>query len=81
MGDDVRAQLDQRAARPRVTPREVEILELVSQGLRDREIAEAIGISEKTVHVHMKNILAKLDARDRTGAVRAAVRRGIIHMV
>jgi DNA-binding NarL/FixJ family response regulator len=63
-----------------VTPREIEILELISQGLRDKEIGEAIGISEKTVHVHVKNILAKLDARDRTAAVRTAVQRGIVRM-
>jgi DNA-binding NarL/FixJ family response regulator len=77
---DVRARLHERAGRPRVTPREIEILELISQGLRDREIAEAIGISETTVHVHVKNILAKLDARDRTAAVRMAVQRGIVRM-
>jgi RNA polymerase sigma factor (sigma-70 family) len=77
---EIQARLDERAGRPRVTPREVEILELISQGLRDKEIAEAIGISENTVYVHVKNILAKLGARDRTAAVRAAMRRGIIHM-
>lgn len=80
IGPEIQARLDERAGRPRVTPREVEILELVSQGLRDKEIAEAIGISEKTVYVHVKNILAKLDAKDRTAAVRTAVRRGIIRM-
>ena len=77
---DIQARLDERAGRPRVTPREVEILELVSQGLRDKEIAEAMGISENTVYVHVKNILAKLNAKARTAAVRTAVRRGIIRM-
>lgn len=77
---EVKARLAEREGRPRVTQREVEILELISQGLRDKEIAEATGISEKTVYVHVKNILAKLDAKDRTAAVRAAVRRGIIRM-
>ncbi len=77
---EVKARLLERVGRPRVTEREVEILELISQGLRDREIAEATGISEKTVHVHVKNILAKLNAKDRTAAVRTAVRRGIIRM-
>jgi RNA polymerase sigma factor (sigma-70 family) len=80
MSDEIRARLEEWSGRPRVTPREVEILELVSQGLRDKEIAEVIGISEKTVHVHVKNILAKLEAKDRTAAVRTAVQRGIIHM-
>ena len=81
LSPDIRARLDERAGRPRITPREVEILELISQGLRDKEIAEAVGISEKTVYVHVKNILAKLDAKDRTAAVRAAVHRGLIRMV
>jgi DNA-binding NarL/FixJ family response regulator len=78
---EILARLDERAGRPRVTPREVEILELISQGLRDKEIAEAVGISENTVYVHVKNILAKLNAKDRTAAVRTAVHRGIIRMV
>ena len=77
---EIRARLAERAQRPRVTPREVEILELVAQGLRDKEIVEAIGISENTVYVHMQSILAKRGARDRTAAVRAAVHRGIIRM-
>ena len=77
---EVQSRLAGREGRPQVTPREVEVLELISQGLRDKEIADAIGISEKTVYVHVKNILAKLDVKDRTAAVRAAVRRGIIRM-
>jgi len=80
LSPEVRERLAERQGRPRVTEREVQILELISQGLRDKEIAEASGISEKTVYVHVKNILAKLDAKDRTAAVRAAVRRGIIRM-
>ena len=78
---EIQASLEEWAARPRVTPREVEVLELIAEGLRDREIASALGISEKTAYVHVKNILAKLGAKDRTAAVRAAVRRGILHMV
>ena len=60
LSPEIRSRLAERAGRPRVTPRVVEILELVSQGLRDKEIAEAIGIIENTVYVHMKNIPAKL---------------------
>ncbi|MEQ1759649.1 MAG: response regulator transcription factor [Vicinamibacterales bacterium] len=75
----VKARLAERAGRPHVTPREAEILNFIAAGLRDKEIAQAAGISESTVYVHVRNILAKLDARDRTAAVQTAVRRGIIH--
>lgn len=79
MSPDVRAQLAQRAARPALTPREREVLELVRQGLRNREIAATCGISEETVQTHVKSILSKLDVQDRTAAIDVALRRGIIH--
>lgn len=81
MSPEVRAQLASRAARPALTPREVEIVELVGRGLRNREIAAFCGISEETVQTHVKNILLKLDAQDRTAAVSIALSRGIIHIV
>jgi len=81
MRPEIQASLKEWAARPRITPREVEVLELISEGMRDREIARVLGISDKTAYVHVKNILFKLGAKDRTAAVRAAVRRGILHMV
>ena len=77
---DLEERLSKRATRPRLTPREIEVLELVSQGLRNREIGLALGVSEETVQVHVRNILAKLDVKDRTGAVSVAHRRGIIHL-
>jgi two-component system NarL family response regulator len=77
---DLTTRLSERSGRSRLTPREAQVLELISHGLRDREIAEAMAISEHTVSVHVKNILAKLGVRDRTAAVRAALTRGIIHI-
>jgi len=67
---------------PRVdlTDREVEILRLVSKGLRNKEIARVIGRSDGTVKVHLKNILDKLGVADRTEAVTIALQRGIIHL-
>ena len=59
--------------------REVQVLELVRKGLRNREVAASFGISEETVQTHVKNILAKLDVPDRTAAIDVALRRGIIH--
>jgi DNA-binding NarL/FixJ family response regulator len=51
----------------------------VRQGLRNREIAASLAISEETVQSHVKSILAKLDVQDRTAAIDVALRRGILH--
>lgn len=80
LGDVVLARLAERASHPTLTPREIGVLELLAQGMRNKEIAAALGISEGTVPVHMKNIFAKLEVNDRTAAVNVAVRRGIIHL-
>jgi DNA-binding NarL/FixJ family response regulator len=80
IGADVEARLAERAGRPRLTSREVQVLELIAQGMRNKEIAAALGISEETAQVHVKNILAKLKVKDRTAAVNVALRRGIIHL-
>jgi len=63
-----------------LTTREVEILQLVAEGNRNRDIAEQLFISEGTVKVHIKHIMEKLGANDRTQAITIAVRRGIIHL-
>lgn len=80
MGADVQARLSSRAAQPRLTPREIEVLTLVSEGRRNKEIAALLGISEETVPVHLKNIFAKLKVNERTAAVNVALRRGIVHI-
>jgi DNA-binding NarL/FixJ family response regulator len=63
-----------------ITAREVEVLQQVAGGNRNRDIAEKLFISEETVKVHIKHIMEKLGASDRTQAVAIAVRRGIIHL-
>jgi DNA-binding NarL/FixJ family response regulator len=63
-----------------LTAREVEILQQVAEGNRNRDIAERLFISEGTVKVHIKHIMEKLGANDRTQAITIAVRRGIIHL-
>ena len=63
-----------------VTLREIEILQLVSSGNSNKLIAEALTIGEETVKTHVRNIIAKLGARDRTHAVTLALRRGIIQL-
>ena len=63
-----------------LTAREVEVLELIAQGLSNREVGQALGITEETIKVHVRNIMDKLDADDRTEAVTLALRRGFIHL-
>lgn len=63
-----------------LTPREVEVLALVANGLANKEIALKLGTASGTVKIHVQNILAKLSATDRTHAVTIALQRGIIHL-
>jgi DNA-binding NarL/FixJ family response regulator len=63
-----------------LTSRELEVLALVAKGLRNRDIADAIGRTEATVKVHLVHIVRKLGVRDRTEAITVALRRGIIHL-
>ena len=77
---DVQMRLNVRASRPSLTPRELQVVELIANGMRNREIAGVLGISGETVQVHVKNLFAKLGVHDRTGAMRVAVQRGIIHL-
>ena len=77
---DVQARLDDMAEQPTLSKREVEVLELVLDGCRNKEIADALSISQETVRVHLRTIFAKLDVHDRTAAVKVALRRGIVHL-
>lgn len=61
-----------------LTPREIEVLELLAEGLPNKGIAERLGISDQTVKFHVASISGKLGASNRTDAVRRAVRRGLI---
>jgi len=63
---------------PTLTGRELGVLELVAQGLRNKEIAGKLSIGEDTVKMHVRNVMRKLDVNDRTHAVMVAVRRGFI---
>jgi DNA-binding NarL/FixJ family response regulator len=80
MSADVAAQLSARAVSPSVTAREKEVLQLMATGMRNKEIAAALVITEDTVEVHAKKIFMKLKVQDRTAAVTVALRRGIIHL-
>jgi DNA-binding NarL/FixJ family response regulator len=76
---NVAALLEARKGQPSLTPREVDVVRL-AQGMRNKEIAVALGISEETAKVHVKNILAKLNVSDRAAVIPIALRRGIIHI-
>jgi DNA-binding NarL/FixJ family response regulator len=77
---ELAAQLAEHVSDDNLTAREVEVLNQVSGGNRNRDIAELLHISEETVKVHVKHIMEKLGARDRTQAIAIAVRRGIIQL-
>ena len=67
-----------RSDQPELTARELEIVELVAQGLSNREIGKALFISEATVKSHLVHVFGKLDAPSRTAAVAEARSRGLI---
>ena len=78
--EDVRRALAAQMPRPDLSSREVEVLGLIVQGLANKQIAYSLGIAEHTVKNHVKSILAKLGAQDRTQAATVAIQRGIIHI-
>jgi DNA-binding NarL/FixJ family response regulator len=77
---EIAARLAEHLSDEALTAREVEVLRQVASGNRNRDIAERLFISEETVKVHVKHIMDKLGANDRTQAVSIALRRGIIQL-
>ena len=77
---DVAARLAEHMSFEELTAREIEVLQQISGGNRNRDIADLLHISEETVKVHVKHIMEKLGAKDRTQAIAIAVRRGIIQL-
>ena len=75
---EVATALADHAAEGTLSMREIEVLRLIALGNSNLAAADALSISEETVKSHMKSIIAKLSARDRTHAVMIAVRRGIL---
>jgi DNA-binding NarL/FixJ family response regulator len=77
---EVAAHLAEHMGDELLTQRERDVLQHVASGSRNRDIGERLFISEETVKVHVKHIMEKLGANDRTEAVTIAVRRGIIQL-
>jgi DNA-binding NarL/FixJ family response regulator len=77
---EIAAHLAEHYSDEAITAREIEVLQHIAGGNRNRDIAEKLFISEETVKVHIKHIMEKLGASDRTQAVAIALKRGIIHL-
>ena len=75
----IQERLESRG-RSALSPREQQVIELIAMGMRNKEIATALGIHEETVQVYVKKLFAKLDVHDRTAALAEALRRGIVHV-
>ncbi len=75
---EVAAVLAEHLGEEDPTPRELEVLQLIRDGYKNKQIADRLSISENTVNFHIKNIVVKLGANDRTHAVTIAVRRGLL---
>ena len=74
------AALEMRASQPILTYRELQVLELLVTGKRNKEIAADLGISADTASAHIKSIFLKFNVHDRTAALAEGVRRGMIHI-
>ena len=77
---DVAGVVAEHLGQEDLTPRELEVLRLIRDGNRNKQIADQLSISETTVNYHIKNIVDKLQANDRTHAVTIALRRGLLEI-
>ncbi len=77
---EVAARLAEHLDQEDLTGRELEVLRLIQDGYRNKQIADQLAIAETTVNFHIKNLVAKLGANDRTHAVTLALRRGLLQV-
>jgi len=80
LSSEVAAEIAEHATDDALTPREIDVLRLVAAGNANKEIAAQLSLTEETVKSHIRNILAKLGANDRTHAVAIGLKRGIIDL-
>ena len=78
VSDEIKRLIEENPPAPSLTPRQLEILNSMSRGYSNAEIAEVFGINEFTVREHIVNIMAKLDASNRTEAVAIALRKSLL---
>ncbi|MGD0134348.1 MAG: response regulator transcription factor [Bryobacteraceae bacterium] len=77
---EVAAEIAEHATNDALTPREVDVLRLLAKGNANKEIGAQLSLTEETVKSHIRSILAKLGANDRTHALAIGLKRGIIHL-
>ncbi|HEY0761441.1 MAG TPA: response regulator transcription factor [Pyrinomonadaceae bacterium] len=77
---DVAARLAEHLGEENLTDREMDVLRLIRDGFRNKQIADELSIAETTVNFHIKNLVDKLQANDRTHAVTIAIRRGLLQV-
>ena len=77
---EVAARLSEHLGEDNLTDRELQVLRLIRDGHRNKQIADQLAIAETTVNFHIKNLVDKLQANDRTHAVSIAVRRGLLEL-
>ena len=77
---EVAARLAEHLGEEDLTTRELDVLGLIRDGFRNKQIADKLGIAETTVNFHIKNLVDKLGANDRTHAVTIAIRRGLLQV-
>jgi DNA-binding NarL/FixJ family response regulator len=77
---EVAARLSEHLGEDNLTDRELQVLRLIRDGHRNKQIADQLAIAETTVNFHIKNLVDKLQANDRTHAVTIAVRRGLLEI-
>jgi DNA-binding NarL/FixJ family response regulator len=77
---EIAALLAEHLGDQNLTARELDVLRLIRDGHRNKHIADQLGIAETTVNFHIKNLVDKLGANDRTHAVTIAIRRGLLHV-
>ena len=80
LSSEAAAEIAEHATEDSLTPRETDVLRLIAAGNANKEIATQLGLTEETVKSHVKNILGKLDANDRTHAVTIGLKRGVIEL-
>ena len=80
LSEKVARRLAERQRRPELTPREMDVLKMLIKGRSNREIGNALFVSEDTVKAHLKTLFAKFKVQDRTEAAISAIRQGIVHL-
>ena len=80
LSSEVAQEIAEHASDDALTPREIDVLRLIACGNANKEVASQLSLTEETVKSHVRNILAKLGAHDRTHAVAIGIKRGIIDL-